>query len=403
MTRLKNVINKLSNYSIDFINKKTKLNIRHLIAYFLSKLCSNTVNENLIVFGSNNGKAFSGNSKYLFLYLNHNSNYHCIWFTESQQVLSNLRRENYHVVSVKNLIKAIKILKAARYIFITHGFGDILMIDLSPKTQLIRLEHGIVLKELGEKYKNLFLQSYKTKIRQKLIDSISYMLVTSEHDKEVKKLSTPLPTNKYLKIGYPRNDILVNYTKEKYFQIKKSLNIEETSEVLLYAPTFRRYKHRIPLDDNFFEKLNDTLIIENKVMLFKPHPNSEKINLDRYNNIISVDPKVDIMNLLIISDLLITDYSGVFFDFLITKRPVVFFAYDLEEYIMKRGLSFDYKSDVPGPIVKTGDELLLKLKTINQWSKDYEAKRINILDKFNKYSDGNSTKNIIEFLGLKLN
>lgn len=373
------------------------------MAYFLSKLCSNNINENLLVFGSNNGKAFSGNSKYLFLYLNQNSNYQCIWITGNQKVLKDLKKNNYQVISTKSLFKTIKILKAAKCVFITHGFGDILMIDFSPKTDLIRLEHGIVLKELRENFKNPFLRFYKKKIRQKLVESISFMLVTSEKDKELKKLSTPLPSNKYLKIGYPRNDILVNYTKEKYIQIKKFLNIEETSEVLLYAPTFRRYKHRIPLDDNFFEKLNDALIIENKVMLYKPHPNSEKINLDRYNNIISVDPKVDIMDLLVISDLLITDYSGVLFDFLITKRPVLFFAYDLKEYIMKRGLYFDYESFVPGPIIKTGDELLLKLKTINQWSKDYEAKRNNFLDIYNKYSDGNSTKKIIEFLGLKLN
>ncbi|MFX1311089.1 MAG: CDP-glycerol glycerophosphotransferase family protein [Promethearchaeota archaeon] len=403
MTRLKKVINKFFNYSIDFINNKTRLNIRHIIAYFLSKLCSNKVNENLIVFGSNNGKAFSGNSKYLFLYLNQNSNYQCIWFTTSRKVLNDLRNKNYHVISVKNLIKAIKTLKAAKYIFITHGLGDILMIDFSPQTQLIRLSHGIGIKNLKEKFSNFFLDFYKKKIRQYLVKRISYVVVTSDKDVKIKKSNFPLPSNKFLKVGFPRNDILVNFSKEQYLESKKSLAIAENSEVILYAPTFRRYKHTSPLDEDFFKKLNELLISENKVMLFKPHPSSEKINLDPYTSIKSVDPKVDIMDLLVFSDLLITDYSSVFFDFLITKRPILFFAYDLEEYSMKRGLYFNYETFVPGPIVKTKDEFFLKLKTINQWVKDYEAKRNEVQDKYIKYSDGNSIKKIIEFLGLKLN
>lgn len=396
-------MNKFFNYLIDFVNNKTRLNLRHLFAYFLSKLCSKKVNENLIVFGSNNGKGFSGNSKYLFLYINQNSNYQCIWFTASQKVLNDLREKNFHVISVKNLIKAIKILKAAKYIFITHGLGDVLMIDFSPQTQLIRLSHGIGIKNLKEKFSNFFTDFYKKKIRQYLVKRISYLAVTSDKDIQIKKSNFPLPPNKFLKVGFPRNDILSKISKEKYLESKKSLGIAENSDVILYAPTFRRYNHKTPLNENFFKKLNELLISENKIMLFKPHPSSEKIDLDPYINIKSIDPKFDIMDLLVFSDLLITDYSSVFFDFLITKRPILFFAYDLEEYSMKRGLYFNYESFVPGPIVKTRDEFYLKLKTINQWANDYETKRNNVQDIYLKYSDGNSTEKIIKLLGLKLN
>ncbi|MFW9942041.1 MAG: CDP-glycerol glycerophosphotransferase family protein [Candidatus Thorarchaeota archaeon] len=395
-------ISKLLNFSFDFISKKLGLNIRHLFTYFLSKLYSNRVDEKLLVFGSTNGKAFSGNSKYLFLYLKQNSNYKCVWITDSQEVVRDFQDRNYDVISTRELFKAIKILKAAKYIFITHGFGDFLMIDFSPKTQLIRLSHGIGIKNLTEKFSNFFVRFYKKKIRQYLVKSISYIAVTSEKDIQIKKYSYPLPSNKFLKTGFPRNDILVNYATETYFEIKRSLNIEKNNEVLLYAPTQRRYERKSPLDESFFKKLDTFLINENKVMLFKPHPNSEKINLDRYTNIKSVEPKFDIMDLLVISDLLITDYSSVFFDFLITKRPIIFFAYDLEEYKMKRGLYFDYETFVPGPIVKTGDELLLKLKTLSQWTKDFEVKRNIVVDTYTKYSDGNSNKKIIEILGLKL-
>ena len=403
MSRLALKFNKLLNFSFDIISKKLRLNIRHLIAYTLSKLYSNRVNEKLLVFGSTNGNAFSGNSKYLFLYLNQNSNYHCIWITSSEKILKDLGNKNYNVISSRDIFKTIKTLKMAKYIFITHGFADILMVDFSPKTQLIRLEHGIVLKKLGMDIKELNLNIIKKKIRHKLIQSTNFMVVTSEEDRKKKKLSFPLPSNKYIISGYPRNDILVNYTKKEYLNIKKALNIEEYNEVLLYAPTYRKYKHKNPLNWDFYKKLDIFLKEEKRVLLFKPHPSSEKVDLSRFNNIKSVDPNVDIMDLLVITDILITDYSGVTYDFLITMRPIIFFAYDLDKYLMERGMYYDYETFVPGPIVKTGDELLLKLKNVSHWDKKYEEKRKNVRNLFNKYSDGNSTMRIIEFLDLKLN
>ena len=148
--------------------------------------------------------------------------------------------------------------------------------------------------------------------------------------------------------------------------------------------------------------ISSSLLICFLILLFKPHPSSEKIDLSQYNHIKSVDPNVDIMDLLVITDILITDYSGVTYDFLITMRPIIFFAYDLDKYLMERGMYYDYETFVPGPIVKTGDELLIKLKNVSHWDKKYEEKRKNVRNLLNKYSDGNSTKRIIEFLDLKL-
>jgi len=153
----------------------------------------------------------------------------------------------------------------------------------------------------------------------------------------------------------------------------------------------------------FLEKLDGILINDQRILLYKPHPASKKIDLSIYSNIKSVDPNVNIMDLLIVNDVLITDYSGVFYDFLITLRPIIFFAYDIEKYFEKRGVYFDYETFVPGPMVKTGEELLLKLKDINQWAKEYENERKRIRKLLNEYSDGNSTKKVIKFLNLKLN
>ncbi len=142
------------------------------------------------------------------------------------------------------------------------------MVDFSPKTQLIRLSHGIVLKKLGPEVKNPYQQFFKRKIRRVLDKSLSFFVVSSEKDKDIKKLRFPLPSNKFIPTGYPRNDILVNYTQKKYLEIKRCLNIEDNNEVLLYAPTWRNYKLKNPLDEEFLKKFDDLLTNNNKVLLY---------------------------------------------------------------------------------------------------------------------------------------
>ncbi len=86
MIKLAKTFNRL----LGFISNKIGMNIRHLFSWSLSKLYSNKVDQDLIVFGSTNGDAFSGNSRDLFLYLTENSNYHCIWFTSSIKIILSL-------------------------------------------------------------------------------------------------------------------------------------------------------------------------------------------------------------------------------------------------------------------------------------------------------------------------
>ena len=108
------------------------------------------------------------------------------------------------------------------------------------------------------------------------------------------------------------------------------------------------------------------------------------------------------MDLMVIADLLITDYSGVFFDYLLTLKPILFFPYDLEKYTDSRDFFYDYHSLVPGPIVSTEEQLISKLGTIREWDQQYLEARIKARDKFNKYHDGKAILRIIKLLDLKL-
>jgi CDP-glycerol glycerophosphotransferase (TagB/SpsB family) len=395
-------LTKTFNRLLGFISKKIGMNIRHLFSWSLSKLYSNKVDQNLIVFGSTNGDAFSGNSRDLFLYLTENSKYHCVWFTSSVKILKDLKEKNYHVVLKNKLFKSVKILKTARYIFITHGFGDILLVDFSPDTIVVHLDHGSALKLIGYGLKESFLNSFQKKVHEYWNKKISYLTVTSEETKRTKRYAYNLPSENVIITGYPRNEILVKSTKETKENIKEGLNLDNNNEVILYAPTFREHKHTNPLNKNLLNNLDKFLIREKKVFLYKPHPFEQKIDLSSYQKIISIDPNVDIRDLLVIADILITDYSGVFYDYLLTMRPIIFFPYDLEEYTNVRDFFYNYETFVPGPIVKTGEDLVLKLENIHRWDQDYIEIRRKTRDKFNKYHDGNAIKRLIEFFDLKL-
>ena len=389
------------NYLLDFISKKIGMNIRHLFSWALSKLYPNKVYQNLIVFGSTNGNAFSGNSRDLFLYLTENSNFHCVWFTSSETIHKDLKKRNYHVVSNKKLFEPVKVLKAAKYIFITHGFGDILLIDFSPETELIHLDHGSALKLIGRGLRDSYLNFFQKKVNEFLNKSISYLTVTSEETKRTKRFSYNLPPDRVLVTGYPRNEILINYTKVTEDKIKENLNLKNNHEIILYAPTFREYKQISPLNQKFLQNLDDFLTKENKFLLYKPHPFEDKIDLSSYQKIMAIDPNVDISDLLIIADVLITDYSGVFYDYLLTLKPIIFYSYDLNRYIKGRDFFYNYETFVPGPIVRTGEDLIEKLKSIKQWDADYLDIRRKARDKFNKYHDGKAIERIVEFFDLK--
>ena len=141
-----------------------------------------------------------------------------------------------------------------------------------------------------------------------------------------------------IETGYPRNDFIVNHTEEDCAEIKNRLGIPEGKKVILYAPTYREnqknqgrgYKYSEPLD---FGHLREELGGE-YVILFRAHYYiAQLFDFDEYSDfIIDASDYPEINDLYVISDLLVTDYSSVFFDYGILRRPVIFYMYDLEFY-----------------------------------------------------------------------
>jgi len=172
--------------------------------------------------------------------------------------------------------------------------------------------------------------------------------------------------------------------------IKERLGISKDKKVLLYAPTFRdnsqdkhnKYTMNISLD---YERLHKSLD-KKFVILTRFHYLVDDLHKNNNDFIINVSNYPDMTELFLISDILITDYSSVFFDFANTDKPIFFYMDDIEEYRDNiRGFYLDIYKDLPGPICESNDELIKQIKN-NSFPKDkYSAfkKRFTSLDSEN--------------------
>jgi len=195
-------------------------------------------------------------------------------------------------------------------------------------------------------------------------------------------------SKKVIEVGYPRNDFLFTYTDADVKRIKKELKIPFGKKVILYVPTWRNYEHNkkygyVYQEALNFEKLSKELG-KDYVILFKAHNMEEKnIDASKFKDLIyDVSHVEDINELYIISDLMISDYSGAIFDYANLKRPMLYYMWDKKKYIEEsRGVDFDF-GELPGPIITKEKELSHAIKEhIKNFKYDSKYKKFN--EKYN--------------------
>jgi len=187
-------------------------------------------------------------------------------------------------------------------------------------------------------------------------------------------------------------------------RLKIEAGLPLDKKIVLYAPTWRdndyydigRYKFKIQLDmDKLQKQLGDEYII-----LFRFHYLvAENLDLSPFKGFAyDFSRYEDIRNLYLMADLLITDYSSVFFDFAILKKPILFYVYDIETYRDQlRGFYFDFEEKAPGPLVKTTDEVIDAIRTLSSSSlpsvstSTYEE----FQRQFTSLEDGHATERVV--------
>ncbi|EMX8724755.1 CDP-glycerol glycerophosphotransferase family protein [Staphylococcus aureus] len=202
--------------------------------------------------------------------------------------------------------------------------------------------------------------------------------------------------------GVPRTDVLFDeaYATQIKQEMEDELPIIKGKKVILFAPTFRGSGHgtaHYPFFKIDFERLARYCEKNNAVVLFKMHPFvKNRLNIaDKHKQyFVDVSDFREVNDILFITDLLISDYSSLIYEYAVFKKPMIFYAFDLEDYITTRDFYEPYESFVPGKIVQSFDSLMDALD-----NEDYEGEKvIPFLDKHFKYQDGRSSERLVRNL-----
>ena len=374
------------------ILKRPFLVILHLVSGLIPR------DRTLWIFGSWNGARFADNARAVFLRAVQDKHVRCAWLSSNPDVINRLRAAGlpaYHTNSLQGLWLR---LRAGVYVF------DAYSLDLgywgSLGAKKVNLWHGMPIKKIQSDidipfhpmhraYHGPFLERIIRRMWSPwLYEKPDLMIATSPCMQRILSGAFRIPVTRIPITGYPRIDSLVaqNGSPSPLDAEWASKMIDMRSsgvKILAYLPTFRdctASDHTIPIE---WDEFNALLQKRNAVLLLKLHSNdvARLPDLTRYSNILLADHHVDFTPLLRWVDVLITDYSSVWVDFLVLNRPIVFFAYDLDEYLAQsRSMYFDYISVTPGPKARNFAELVSILDSIlighydDQWAAERQER-----------------------------
>jgi len=207
---------------------------------------------------------------------------------------------------------------------------------------------------------------------------------------------------KILELGYPRNDRLYGVTADQTAAIRGRLGIPAGKKAILYAPTWRDDQHNategytldLPIDfDALQRQLGDEYVV-----LFRTHYLiANSFDFARHSRfVIDVSGVSDINDLYIASDMLVTDYSSVLFDYANLRRPMVFFMYDLETYANDMRGFYLQLADLPGPVARTQDELVAAVRGADTPDSDLAERYQRFNERFTYLDDGQASQRVIE-------
>lgn len=321
-------------------------------------------NKKLCVFGAWLGERFADNSKQLFIEACERKNLRAVWITKSESVLKEIHDMGYEAY-MWGTPKAVWTQLRAGYAIVSNGISDLEHTFLG-RSVIIDLWHGIPLKKVvyDNKYEKDW-DSPKQKLRDKLINvplGKMYFVAPSEMFIPIYQSAFRRKREQIICLGQPRSDIFFADNKpDKYFSDKK---------IILYCPTHRNEgAERIELSKIFnLERLEKFLDESGYYFVIKKHfyHRMEVENLEAYPHIIDItNEDMDIQRLIMETEVLITDYSSIYIDYLLLDSPLLFYCYDYEHYLANdREMYFEYEDVTPGVKAKSFDELLGQLKEV---------------------------------------
>ena len=338
------------------------------------------IDDNLIFFESFNG-LYSHNPKYIYekmLEMGYDEKYKFVWNLKDKNteipgnpIVVGNRDENYY-----------KYLAKAKY-----------WINNTPFPRLYKKGHEYLQTWHGTPYKRLSYyvdDNDEVYLSEFIGESRNWNYLITPNEYSTKKLKEHFNFKKRVfEFGYPANDVF--YTKNQDFKdsIKDKLNIPKDKRVVLYAPTYR--KEDIDLGLN--KVING--LSEDFIFSIKNHPDSKSLEVDKKDFVMDLSHYNDIHELYLISDILITDYSSVVFDFAHSKKPILFYVPDIEAYLAENLLFKEIQADLPGPQLINAEDLIDSIKNIGEISEDYKEKYDIFFNKYCSIGHGTASEEII--------
>ncbi len=363
-----------------------------------------------LAFGSYRG-SFSDNSKYLFIYLvEHHPELQLCWLSMNRQTVQKVRTLGlpaYWVLSPIGVWRALR----AKYWFVNSYSSDI-MYCLSGGATIVNLWHGVGLKrcEFNIKDGTLAERFVKKTFRERFYHPESfkrpeYLASSTPFQSTMFASAFRIPLERCLGTGYPRNAILQKPKEEvlafvRKYEPKETLQLivrcSKYEKVYIYMPTWRDSQKNVFAQQMDLRVLSEVLKKQNAILLLKPHPNTIVDSIYQADNIVLVDRTVDIYGVLPFTDVLITDYSSILYDYiLMLEKQVILYLYDYEEYVRDRDFYYPFAENVVGRQVKTFDDLVRVIDLQDYKMEEEDRKRI--LAKFwGNTKDKDSCKEIKE-------
>lgn len=401
--RKKDIIKRLIQQPIKKRNRDESEQLRRIYAECMNKM---PLQKHMVLYESYHGRGMLGNPYALFLEFRNRedfSSYTHIWALETLDETKTCRllyASQENVIFVKrDSQEYIKALASAKYLinnvtfpaYYTKREGQI----------YINTWHGIPIKSLGYKMKN---GAYENGNIMRNFFACDYLISPCDYMTKVYKESYLLEgifPNTVIEDGMPRNDLYYKTDKDKLKDYMRMLgvNVEEEKKIILYAPTYRdeykKAKDRTREYVSFYEELMGKIDGTCYQLFIKPH----QTEYQRLQYVKALEGKIlpiqiDANELLTITDILVTDYSSIFFDYLITERPILFYIPDLEMYRDKRGMEFPLE-ELPGPVTSRIEDLITYIASIDKIQERYKFQLLQMKNRYLRYDDGMVSKRIL--------
>ncbi|MDP6726843.1 MAG: CDP-glycerol glycerophosphotransferase family protein [Candidatus Marinimicrobia bacterium] len=368
--------------------------------------------KKLWIFGAWNGEKYGDNTKFLFEYINNNkTEIRPVWLTRNQTAYDLIESKGFEVIWTYS-IKGFLISMMAEKIFISVGIKDVNRYVVNRK-DVIMMWHG------GTPIKKIVFDDTITRNKQNLLEKLIFSLFPFLGTTHLKGLAISgsleasrifqsafnAKEGQVLLTGFPRNDSF--FEMNQTAPLLTELNNSKLTNVI-YMPTHRKegkgklselFNCDLTELNNSFKSLNSKLFI--KLHYFHLRKHTFK-NLSHVYFITDDDIEQDIYTVLNKFDILITDFSSVHFDYLLTQKPIIFAPFDKEKYLQNdREFYFNYDEVTPGPQAENWEEILVYIENFIHNPKLFEEERLNVMNRFNQYTDSQNCQRVFSAINNK--